>query len=86
MVLCCKSEKYFRARIDAVGAAPVLLTTQFMYPGAFILHDVIEEWRKESNVGKIRELAGKSYAKNQKISVKAGCGIFAVLYSQGTAK
>ena len=44
IVLACKSEKYFKERIQQLGGRPTLLTTQFMYPGAFILHAALNEW------------------------------------------
>jgi len=62
-VLCCMSQSYFHDRITAHGGRPVLLTTQLMYPGAFLLRDA----------------AARAYAKNQGISVKAAAGVFADL-------
>ena len=79
MVLACKSEAYFKPRLQALGANPLLLTTQFMYPGAFIVEAATESWLKDQNRVLIRASAGKAYARNQKLSVKAGTGIFADL-------
>lgn len=79
MVLCCKSEPYFKSRIEALGAQPVLLTTQFMYPGSFLLRDTLPLWAKGEPTSAIRSAAGTSYARNQKISVQAGTGVFAKL-------
>lgn len=82
IVLCCKSEQYFKHRIEAAGGRPVLLTTQFMYPGAFILHAAAGSWLEGKSLEEIRESAGISYAKNQKLSKKAGMGVFAELMSR----
>lgn len=80
VVLCCKSESYFKDRITRLGGRPILLTDQFMYPGSFLLHDAIEEWRKGKSLEAIRAAAGRAYARNQKkISVKAATGVFAKL-------
>jgi hypothetical protein len=79
IVLCCKSNAYFRDRIAALGGTPRLLTTQFMYPGAFLLHDAIEPWRQDGDNQAIRAAAGRAYAKNQGISQKAALGVFADL-------
>lgn len=79
VVLCCLSQRYFTPRLEALGARPVLLTQQLMYPGAFLLHDAIEVWRKGGSRSEIRAAAGRSYGKNQGISTKAGSGIFAPL-------
>jgi hypothetical protein len=79
VVLCCMSERYFKDRIEAAGGRPVLLTTQLMYPGAFILRAVSDTWLDGKNRSALRESAGIVYAKNQKLSKKAGTGVFAEL-------
>lgn len=79
IALCCKSAPYFRSRIQSMGAQPILLTTQLMYPGSFIVHDVIEEWLKGASLRAIRNCAARSYARNQKISEKTARGVFANL-------
>lgn len=76
IVLCCMSQSYFSGPLRQVGAAPLLTTTQLMYPGAFILHDAVATWLAGKSRAEVREAAGKAYAKNQKISVKAGKGVF----------
>jgi hypothetical protein len=75
-VLCCKSAAFFQDRIVILGGKPVLLTEQFMYPGAFLIHDAIESWSAGGSLAEIRNAAGKAYAANQKISVKAATGVF----------
>ncbi|MFH2045981.1 MAG: hypothetical protein ABIK92_12635 [Pseudomonadota bacterium] len=79
IVLCCKSEQYFKSRIVSAGGRPVLLTTQLMYPGAFILRAAADSWLVGKNRSAIRESAGIAYAQNQKLSKKAGIGVFAEL-------
>ena len=58
VVLCCRSEAYFRRRVESAGGRPILLTTQLMYPGAFILHAVAEAWLNGSSIDEVRERAG----------------------------
>jgi hypothetical protein len=77
VVLCCMSEKYFADSLRRVGARPLLTTTQLMYPGAFVLHDAAQAWLEGKTAAEIRTAAGRAYAKNQGISVKAGSGVFA---------
>jgi hypothetical protein len=77
VVLCCLSQRYFGEALRGVGARPLLTTTQLMYPGAFILHDATEAWLDGKPALEIRAAAGRAYAKNQSISVKAGSGVFA---------
>lgn len=79
IVLACKSEPYFKERILMAGGQPVLLTTQLMYPGSFILHAAVNSWLAGDDIDAIHVSAGRSYAKNQKLSVKAGMGVFAKL-------
>ena len=79
MVLCCVSDRYFSERLKRLGCKPILMTTQLMYPGAFLLHDGIESWRNGGSLADIRGAAGRAYAKNQGISVRSGTGVFAEL-------
>jgi len=79
MVLCCVSDRYFSERLRRLGCEPVLMTTQLMYPGAFLLHDALESWRNGGSLADIRGAAGRAYAKNQGISVRSGTGVFAEL-------
>ncbi len=79
IVLCCLSDRYFRERLENAGARPVLLTTQLMYPGSFILHDALEPWLAGKDRNALRDAAGTAYAKNQKINVAAAKGVFARL-------
>ncbi len=76
IVLCCQSSAYFHKRLLDLGARPVLLTTQFMYPGGFLLRDTLPLWAKGQSTADLRAAAGASYARNQKISTKAGTGVF----------
>ena len=79
ILLCCKSEQYFKARLAEAGGRPILLTTQLMYPGAFILDAVMDSWLTGSRLSVIRESAGVAYAKNQKLSRQGGLSVFAEL-------
>ncbi|MBN1906961.1 MAG: hypothetical protein JW927_17915 [Deltaproteobacteria bacterium] len=67
VVLCCKSEQHFRERIISAGGRPILLTSQFMYPGAFILHAIVDDWILNKPLGTIRSSAGAAYAKKTRI-------------------
>jgi hypothetical protein len=78
-VLCCLSDKYFSPRLTATGCRPVLMTSQLMYPGAFLLLAAIESWNSGGSTTAIRSAAAAAYAKNQHISLKAASGVFANL-------
>ena len=76
IALCCVSDRFFKAPLHRLGARPVLLTRQLMYPGAFVIHDVTEKWLAGGTRADFRAAAGRAMAKNQKISVRAATGIF----------
>jgi hypothetical protein len=86
VILCCVSERYFGDRLRALGCRPILMTQQLMYPGSFILHSAIEKWNDGGSLPDLRTAAAVSYAKNQKISVKASTGVFAKLDHQKELK
>jgi hypothetical protein len=79
IVLCCVSNDYFFDRLTVAGGRPILLTTQLMYPGAFILGAVAEQWLAGGTLVEFRDRAGAAYARNQGISLQAAKGVFALL-------
>jgi hypothetical protein len=78
IVLCCKSQAFFGPHLEKVGARPLLTTTQLMYPGGFVLRSAVDGWIFGETPTQIRQRAAVAYAKNQKISVNAASGVFAI--------
>ena len=78
-VLCCKSNRFFAKHIIPAEVRPLVMTDSNMYPGAFILHDVLEGWFTNDSLKKIRLKAANAYAKNQKISTKSAFNVFSKL-------
>jgi hypothetical protein len=76
IALCCESQKYFGPHFAAVNAKPVLLTTQFMYPGGFLVREAANGLVAGEKPGQILQRAAAAYARNQKISVRAAAGVF----------
>lgn len=76
IVLCCISDRYFSERLKALGCRPRLMTSQLMYPGAFLLDAALQRWKAGGSDGAVRDAAAAAYAKNQKISIRAAKGIF----------
>jgi hypothetical protein len=76
IALACASDAYFTKLLRNVGAEPLLMTTQLMYPGAFILHDALESWFAGERKAQVRLAAARAYAKNQHISIKSASGVF----------
>lgn len=64
ITLCCISDSYFKPYFSKTNTRPVLQTKSLMYPGAFILHDVLEGWFESESEDQLRTRAAKSYAKN----------------------
>jgi hypothetical protein len=78
IVLCCKSADFFGEPLRQMRAKPLLLTTQLMYPGSFILKSALDGWLKGEGAESLRQRAAKAYAVNQHISTKAAAGVFVV--------
>ncbi len=77
IVLCCMSQEYFAPRLEKLGSRAVLTTRQFMYPAGQVMLAALDEWMRDANDrSAIHHAAGKAYAANQKISLRAGKGIF----------
>lgn len=76
VVLCCKSDAFFSPHLATVSARPLVLTTQLMYPGGFVMRAVLDGWTRGEAASALCDRAAASYARNQKISVKAARGVF----------
>ncbi len=76
VVLCCKSGSYFGPHLSAVNARPLVLTTQLMYPGGFLIRAILDGWMRGEAASALCDRAAASYARNQRISVKAARGVF----------
>ena len=76
VILACQSKKYFHSGIKKSGAYPLVWTTNFMAPEAYILEAVLEGWIKNEISSKILLRAAKAYSKYQKCSLKAAQRLF----------
>lgn len=77
VVLCCLSNEWFSDRVRRMGATPILMTRQFMYPAGKVFTEVLAAWLKAPrNAASIHSAAARAYAQNQGISVKAAGGVF----------
>jgi hypothetical protein len=84
IVLCCLSDRYCSERIKSIGARPILMTSSLMYPGSFVLHDVLEDWLAGKSIESFRTTAGKAYYTNQvkmnkNLSIKGATSVFTKL-------
>jgi uncharacterized protein YijF (DUF1287 family) len=76
IVLACKSESYFRARLEALGSRPVLLTTGFMAPEAYTLDAAVRAWLSGSSASEIREQAASAYNAYQRCGMNGARRLF----------
>ena len=75
IVLACFSKKYFRALLTGTGTRPLLWTTNFMAPEAYLLHDALEGRLNGESGEQVRMRAAKAYARYQRITVEASIGL-----------
>jgi hypothetical protein len=75
VILACASRSYFTAPLKAVGANPLLWTSNLMAPEAYILHDAIEGWVRSETGRQVQVRAAAAYARYQKISQRAAEGL-----------
>ena len=77
MILACASRSYFTPGIKAVGANPVLWTTNLMAPEAYTLKSAIDGWLLNETGAQIKERAAQTYNEYQKCGIKGARNLFA---------
>ena len=75
-VLACLSDRYFRSHLSAAGAQASVTTFSFMAPEAYVVEAIARVFAEGGSDIAMREAAGSAYAKYQKISSRAGAGVF----------
>ena len=76
IVLACASEYYFRPKLRAPGANPLLWTTGLMAPEAYTLEAAIESWLGNEGSSTVREKAAEAYSRYQKCSIAGARRLF----------
>jgi hypothetical protein len=77
-VLCCKSAQYFSSHLRTARANPILLTTGFMAPEAYVLDALIGSWLSNTQPQQVQRAAAKAYNTYQKCGFKAATNLFYV--------
>lgn len=67
-VFACKSQSYFSKPLKDSGIAPVLLTTQFMAPEAYVVHALANGWARSDSPATIRRHVAAAYSLHQKLA------------------
>lgn len=75
IVLACASKIYFASYLKAVGAKPLLWTTNLMAPEAYTLKAAVDGWIAVESDQQIRERAATAYSKYQKCTHRAAMGL-----------
>jgi hypothetical protein len=78
IVLACKSEQYFLARLEQLRSHPLLLTTGLMAPEAYSLHAAIMRWAAGGSDDQVKKAAADSYNRYQKAGRKASARLFGI--------
>jgi hypothetical protein len=72
----CISNEYFKPYFESTRAYPLVMTTGLMYPGAFVLEDIIKKWATNSTDLEIRYAAGDAYNRIMKCGQNGGRNLF----------
>jgi hypothetical protein len=78
IVLACKSEQYFLARLEQLRSRPLLLTTGLMAPEAYSLHAAVMRWASGGSDDQVKKAAADSYNRYQKAGRKASARLFGI--------
>ena len=72
----CITVSYFKYYFFQSRAYPLVMTTGLMYPGAFILDDIIKKWAVNRSEEEISNAAGDAYNRIMKCGQRAGRNLF----------
>ncbi len=72
----CTSNAFFKPYFLEARAYPLVMTTGLMYPGAFILDDIIQKWAVNASDLEIRYAAGDAYNRIMKCGQRGGRNLF----------
>ena len=76
IILACFSKRYFSKQLDKETTTPLVWTTNFMAPEAYVLHAALDKRLSGKGVKEVELSAARAYSKYQRISEKAGRGLF----------
>lgn len=76
VVIACSSMYDFNERLNMLQAYPLVMTTNLLYPGAFVLEGVINNWALMKSDEKIRLSAGDAYHRVKQCGVNGARNLF----------
>jgi hypothetical protein len=77
-VLACQSDRFFRSHLEAAGAQPSVTTYSLMAPEGYVVEGIARSFADGGDALAQRRAAGLAYAKYQRITPRAGLGVFGV--------
>ena len=75
-VIGCKSYVYFERNFLVSNAYPLVTTTNYMAPEAYVLEAIINSWANLNSTKSMKKSAGKAYNKYQKCGIKGATRLF----------
>lgn len=76
IAIACFSMEYFKERINISGGYPLVFTSHFLAPEAYVLHPVFEAWIANKTPEEIRFSAAQGYHGVQKCGMKGASNLF----------
>lgn len=76
VVLACKSRDYFAEPLRRVGCPPLVTTSGFMAPEAYVLDAIVRKWAAGAEAAAMAVDAGAAYATYQRCSPAAARKLF----------
>ncbi len=76
MSISCSSNYFFEAYYLKTGSFPLIHTTGLLYPGAFIVDDVLTKWAQLKTPEECRVAAGEAYHREMKCGRRGGINLF----------
>jgi hypothetical protein len=75
-VIACVSHSYFKQHLLYAGGYPLITTTNFLAPEAYVLEALVNSWAQLLNSAEVRTNAGAAYHKYQKCGLTGATKLF----------
>jgi len=75
-VIACSSMYDFNQKLNYAKGYPLVMTTNLLYPGAFVLEGVINSWALQKSEELIRQSAGDEYHRVKKCGINGARNLF----------
>ncbi len=76
IAIACVSHSYFKDKINTSGGYPLVFTTNFLAPEAYVLHHIFDAWVAGKRPEDIRYAAAQGYHSIQKCGIRGASNLF----------